>query len=170
MERNKFLSLAGAGALGISFAPVISLARQNQRPEPYKQELTLDFVAAGHTDLTKVKEMLGEYPNLLNCTWDWGGGDFETAIGGAGHMGNIEIAEYLIGQGARTNIFVLTMLGKTELVRPILEEYPSLINAKGPHGLTMLHHAEKGGEKAKELYDYLVSKGLTAKKVDLYKK
>jgi hypothetical protein len=114
--------------------------------------------------------MLGEYPNLLNCTWDWGGGDFETAIGGAGHMGNIEIAEYLIGQGARTNIFVLTMLGKTELVRPILEEYPSLINAKGPHGLTMLHHAEKGGEKAKELYDYLVSKGLTTKKVDLYKK
>lgn len=35
------------------------------------------------------------------------------------------------------------MLGKTELVKPVLEEYPNLISAKGPHGFSLLHHAKK---------------------------
>lgn len=170
MERSKFLVLSGSGILSLMSLPLISASKQNQRPEPYDPAVVKEFVTAGHNNLNKVKELLDEYPNLLNCTWDWGGGDFETAIGGAGHMGDVEIANYLIDQGARTNLFVLTMLGKTELVKPVLEAYPSLINAKGPHGLTMLHHAVKGGENARELADYLQSKGLTTTKVDLYKK
>jgi len=31
--------------------------------------------------------MLSEHPTLLNAEYDWGAGDFELAIGGAGHMG-----------------------------------------------------------------------------------
>ena len=61
------------------------------------------------------KALLAEQPSLLNATWDWGGGDFETGLGGAGHMGNREIAEFLIGQGARLDIFVATMLGRWRL-------------------------------------------------------
>jgi hypothetical protein len=38
--------------------------------------------------------------------------------------------------------------------------YPGYLMARGPHGLTLLHHAQKGGEAAKELYDYFLSKGL----------
>ena len=36
-------------------------------------------------------------------------------IGGAGHMGNREIAEFLIGQGARFDIFVAAMLGRIDV-------------------------------------------------------
>ena len=104
--------------------------------------------------------MFTEMPGLLYATWDWGGGDFETALEGAGHVGNKEIANYLIGLGARTNVYVLTMLGKTELVKAYLEMYPQCLNARGPHGLTLLHHAKKGGDDSKELLDYLQSKGL----------
>ena len=69
--------------------------------------------------------MLEEYPNLIYGPYDWGKGDFEEAIEGAGHLGNKEIAEYLISKGARLNLFVMKMLGKTELVKPILEAYPN---------------------------------------------
>jgi len=53
------------------------------------------------------------------------------------------------------------MLGKTSLVTPILEQYPQLLHAKGPHGFTLLHRAKVGGEDGKELYAYFQSKGLT---------
>jgi hypothetical protein len=104
--------------------------------------------------------MLSSYANLLYCRFDWGNGDFEEAIEGAGHVGNREIANYLIQQGARPNIYVLTMLGETEIVKSILNKYPMLLNGKGPHGFTLLHHAMKGGEPSKELYEYLTEKGL----------
>ena len=80
------------------------------------------------------KALLAEQPSLLNATWDWGGGDFEMGIGGAGHMGNREIAEYLISQGGRFDIFVAAMLGKLEIVRSLLAAWPALLNSKGPHG------------------------------------
>ena len=41
------------------------------------------FVIAGHVNLTAVKAMLVEEPNLINGAIDWGNGDFETALGGA---------------------------------------------------------------------------------------
>ena len=111
--------------------------------------------------------MLNDYPNLIYSSYDWGNGDFEEAIEGAGHKGNKEVANYLIEKGARVNLFVLTMLGKTDLVNPTLEVYPNLIFSKGPHGLTLLHHAEIGGNESKELYNYLLEKGLTEKKISL---
>ncbi len=46
----------------------------------------------------------------------------------------------------------------SNLVKPTLEAYPDLVFAKGPHGFTLLHHAEIG--EAQELYDYLIEKGL----------
>ncbi len=112
--------------------------------------------------------MATETPNLLYATHDWGKGDFETALEGAGHVGNKDIANWLIQQGARTNLFVLTMLGKTDIVKSFLETFPSYINARGPHGLTLLHHAQKGGEGSKELLDYLSGKGLKEAKISLY--
>ena len=130
-------------------------------------EKVKDFVIAGHGDINKVKSMLQELPGLLYATWDWGGGDFETAPEGAGHVGNKEIANFLISSGARTNLFVLTMLGKTEIVKLSLETFPQYINARGPHGFTFLHHAQKGGEESKELLEYFQSKGLKETKSPL---
>ena len=61
--------------------------------------------------------MLSNTPNLLYCRYDWGGGDFESAIEGAGHVGNREVDEYIITQGARSSLPMLSMLGKTNFKR-----------------------------------------------------
>jgi len=145
---------------GLMISP-LSSSSQAQTPEPYKTEIVKEFVIAGHGNLDRVRELLVEYPNLLYCRYDWGNGDFEEALEGAGHVGNREIAKYLIENGARPNIYVLTMLGETTIVKSILEKFPVLLNGKGPHGFTLLHHAMKGGEASKELYEYFQEKGLT---------
>jgi hypothetical protein len=143
---------------GIASNAVGNYRANHSKADPLPSEKVKEFVGAGHNDLVKVKKLLEEFPGLLYATWDWGGGDFETALEGAGHVGTKDVANYLIGQGARTNLFVLTMLGKTQLVKAWLETYPDYLNAKGPHGYTLLHHAQRGGEDAKELLDYLQSK------------
>jgi hypothetical protein len=159
MNRKQFLQNFSVGAGGLLLAPSV-LTGQTERPAPLPPEKVKDFVGAGHNDLGKVKSLLAEFPGLLFATWDWGGGDFETALEGAGHVGTKDVANYLIAQGARTNLFVLTMLGKTQIVKAYLETYPEYLHAKGPHGFTLLHHAQRGGDDAKELLDYLQSKGL----------
>ena len=161
MNRKKFIKNSLSTTLGISIIPSISLASVNQNP--IKINLVKEFVIAGHKDLNKVKEMLYDYPGLIHCRFDWGNGDYEEAIEGAGHQGNKAIANYLIEQGARVNLFVLTMLGKSELVKPILEEYPSLLNASGAHGFSLLHHAKIGESDA--MIQYLTEKGLTETKI-----
>ena len=130
-----------------------------KRPDPLAPVVVQDFVRKAHTDLSGTKTLLAEQPTLLNATWDWGGGDFETGLGGAGHMGNRDIAEFLIGQGARLDIFVATMLGKIEIVRALVTSWPALLQSKGPHGITLLRHARAGGEAAKETEEYLRSLG-----------
>jgi hypothetical protein len=112
-------------------------------------------VIARHNDLDKLDKMMSYKPEFMYTRYHWGHGDFEAAIEGAGHVGNREIAEYLIDRGARVTLHVLAMLGKGELVIPVLLEYPSLVNASGPHGFTLLHHAKMGGEKSKGIYQYL---------------
>jgi hypothetical protein len=69
-----------------------------------------------------VKELLEQYPNLIYSRYDWGNGDFEEAIEGAGHVGNKEIAQWLIEKGARPNLFVMTMLGETAIVKSVIEK------------------------------------------------
>ncbi|QYK52382.1 MAG: hypothetical protein KF824_08945 [Fimbriimonadaceae bacterium] len=127
---------------------------QDLKP-PLPDELVKEFVGAAHGKLDKTKELLAENPTLLNATWDWKNGDFETALGGAGHMGRRDIAEFLIKSGARTDLFVETMLGHIDIVKPILARYPEMINCKGPHGISLIRHAEMGGEMAKETFDFL---------------
>ena len=167
MNRKTFLQNFSVGAGGLLLMPSAIIAQANPKPDPLPAEKVKEFVGAGHNDLVKVKKLLEEFPGLLYATWDWGGGDFETALEGAGHVGTKDVANYLIGQGARTNLFVLTMLGKTQIVKAYLDTYPEYLNAKGPHGYTLLHHAQRGGDDAKELMDYLQSKGLKETRVKL---
>jgi hypothetical protein len=165
MNRKNFLQQVAIGTGSIIAVPYL-LSGQTTPPkippkgDPLPAEKVKEFVGAGHNNLDKVKSLLVEFPTLLYATWDWGAGDFETGLEGAGHMGNKAIANYLIGQGARTNLFVLTMLGKTQIVKAYLDVYPEYLNARGPHGFTLLHHAQKGGNDANELMEYLQSKGL----------
>ncbi len=114
-----------------------------------------DFVVAAHMDLDLVRHLLGREPGLANATMDWGGGDWETAIGAASHMGRADIVELLMAHGARPDIFCAAMLGKLEVVKGILEMEPGLIDAKGPHGFGLHFHATVGGHFAKAVLDYL---------------
>lgn len=116
-----------------------------------------EFVGKSHGNLDRVKEMLTQEPALVNATWDWGGGDFETAIGAAAHMGRKDIANYLLEHGARLDIFAAAMLGKLEIVKAALMAYPDAIDIPGPHGIPLIVHAEAGGKEAKAVLDYLKS-------------
>ena len=126
-----------------------------QTKEPIKPELVKEFVAKAHGDLNRVKELLEQEPQLLNACWDWGNGDFETAMGAAGHTGHADIAELLLSKGARMDLFAAAMLGKIDIVRSTLLAYPLLKSSKGPHGLTLLHHARQSGEASRSVLDYL---------------
>jgi hypothetical protein len=119
--------------------------------------LVQDFVIFGHSELGMVKELLAKEPAVLNATMDWGGGDWETALGGASHMGRRDIAEFLIEQGARVDLFAAAMLGQLEVVKTLLALQPKLIDAKGPHGFSLHWHAKVGGQSAAATLDYLQS-------------
>lgn len=171
MNRKDFLTTVASFAGVSTFGSVRTLAalapppaqEKQPKPPPLSPESVREFVGAGHGNLEKVQELLKTTPGLLNATWDWGGGDFETAIGGAGHMGRRDIAEYLISQGARMDIFVAAMLGKLDVVKALLTAYPSLAQSKGPHGITLLTHAQKGGAAAEPVLEFLRSQGVSGK-------
>jgi hypothetical protein len=116
-----------------------------------------EFVSKSHGDLERVKELLVQEPGLINAAWDWGGGDWETGLGAAAHMGRSDIANYLLENGARLDLFAATMLGKLEIVRAALEAYPEAINIPGPHGIPLITHAQAGGNDAIQVYEYLKS-------------
>jgi len=162
MNRKKFILGAASGAAGMLLFNGATQAQTTPQtsPDPYPQDLVKEFVIAGHGNIDKVQTMMKDHPNLIYSKFDWGNGDFEAAIEGAGHVGNKDIANLLLDAGSRVTLFVLTMLGRTELVKPILEAYPKLIFANGPHGFTLLHHAKVGGADGQALYDYLQTKGL----------
>ena len=113
------------------------------------------FVIAGHFNLAAVKKMLGDDPTLINGAIDWGNGDFETALGGASHMGRRDIAEFLLEHNARMDIFAATMLGKIDVVKAAVAAYPNIVHVPGPHKIPLLAHAEKGGPEAVAVLEFL---------------
>jgi hypothetical protein len=174
VSRRKFLASAGAA---IGAALPISLLAQNsgpaatpsppipERPPPLSSDLVKAFVVAGHGDLPKVKELLAATPGLINACWDWGGGDFETALGGAAHMGRRDIAEFLLSANARLDVFAAAMLGQLEVVNAACTAFPNTPFVAGPHGIPLIAHAKKGGASAVAVVAYLESLPSPAGKV-----
>jgi hypothetical protein len=119
--------------------------------------LVQEFVGNTHGDLDRVKELLAQEPALINACWDWGGGDFETALGVAAHMGRRDIADFLLENGARLDLFAATMLGKLEIVKAALAAFPESIRTPGPHGIPLVAHARAGGEESREVLEFLES-------------
>jgi hypothetical protein len=124
-------------------------------PPALEASFVQQLVGAAHGDLDCVKEMLGAHPQLANACWDWGGGDFETGLGAAAHMGRRDIAELLLTHGARMDIFAAAMLGNLEVVKAIIEAQPEAATALGPHGIPLMQHAIKGGEGSEAVVKYL---------------
>ena len=132
-------------------------------------EMVAEVVGASHFNLDKVKELVNFRPELARATWDWGFGDWETAIGAASHVGRRDIATFLMDNGARPDIFTYAMLGAHDAVKSMIETTPGIQAVGGPHGISLLQHAKNGAraeglsdrqkEEAKKLIDYLESLG-----------
>ena len=123
--------------------------------EAIQPDLVRTFVANAHGDLDVVKELLEREPMLVNAAWDWGGGDWETGLGAAAHMGRRDIALYLLGKGARMDVFAAAMLGELEIVQVMLKAFPEARDLRGPHGIPLLNHAKAGGQEAAAVVEWL---------------
>jgi hypothetical protein len=119
--------------------------------------LVREFVANAHGDLEAVRTTLAGEPAFANASWDWGGGDWETGLGAAAHMGRRDIAELLLAHGARLDVFAAAMLGEAEVVRAVFAAQPEARNSLGPHGIPLRAHAEAGGEPARSVLELLDS-------------
>jgi hypothetical protein len=180
ITRRQFTALAAglaAGATGVAMSaddpkpteaaferdyPAPTFQPAWKRPQINRQ-LVQDFVIFAHSEPDMTKKLLDKEPMLVNAVIDWGGGDWESGLGGAAHMGRRDIVELLLANGARIDIFAAAMMGQLEAVRAFLTLEPKLIDARGPHGFTLHFHAQVGGEESAKVLDYLQS----VKKVEL---
>lgn len=72
---------------GVAGADAVWPEFPRQRPERVQE-----MVGVCHRDLERVRELLDQQPALANAAWDWGFGDWETALGAAAHTGRRNIA------------------------------------------------------------------------------
>lgn len=127
-------------------------------PESFPSQdprLVSEMVGASHARTERVRALLAEAPQLANATWDWGFGDWESALGAASHVGHREIATMLIAHGARPDIFAWAMLGNLDAVKACVSGQSGIERMRGPHGLTLMHHARAGGDEAASVVEFL---------------
>jgi len=134
----------------------------DEKLPPIDKELVAEFVLKSHGDLGVVKQLVEREPAIVNAAWDWGGGDWETGLGAAAHVGRRDIAEYLLDHGARKDVFAAAMLGEVDVVRAMLDAQPELREARGPHGIPLVAHAEAGGDAARDVLELLQRAAATA--------
>jgi hypothetical protein len=164
ISRSQFLKQTFTSAGVLLFAPAMA----QEKPSAISLEIVKEFVGVCHSKIDRVKEMLENDHLLLHVSYDWGGGDYESGIEAAGHVGNKEIASFLLSKGARYNIYLASMLGHLDVVKQVLSFNPGLLNSKGPHGFTMLHHAQKGGSDSAAVADHLKSVGAKETRMNFY--
>jgi hypothetical protein len=171
--RRQFLGIASIAGIGAIAGPGSAAdpaappaATPAPMPTPIPDEfptqtpaLAREMVGVSHGNLASVNELLSLHPTLANAAWDWGFGDWESALGAASHMGNVDIARALLAHGARPSIFSAAMLGQLAVVRAFVEASPGVQGIPGPHGITLLAHARAGAAAAKPALDYLEALG-----------
>jgi hypothetical protein len=175
--RRTFLSTAGLAGLALGAGPVLGATNPPSSDDPsgaggdgaggrlpahfphQDPDLVRRVVGASHGDLDTVRELVGARPELAKAVWDWGFGDWESALGAAAHTGSREIAELLIAHGARPTLFSAAMLGQLAVVRSFVEASPGIQATPGPHGISLLAHARFGGEAAAPVLAYLEEVG-----------
>jgi hypothetical protein len=126
-----------------------------EKKERIDPALVEEFVRVAHGDFDRVTELLQSHPAIVNAAWDWGGGDWETGLGAAAHMGRRDIALRLLEAGARLDIFAAAMLGYLDVVRAAVASQRGTVNVPGPHGIPLIAHAEVGGEEAEAVLAFL---------------
>jgi hypothetical protein len=131
------------------------------------ETVVAEVVGVSHFDFDRLQVLVNARQELSRATWDWGFGDWESAIGAASHVGRKDIVAYLMSKGARPDIFTFSMLGRYEVVKSMIESTPGVQKIAGPHGISLLQHAKTGlnadstnsNEEAKKLVAFLESLG-----------
>jgi len=147
-------------ALPVAVSPLLGRAAAPENPPAASfpgqdPEVVKEMVVVAHGQMARVKELVARHQTLAKAAYDWGFGDWESAIDAASHVGNREIAEFLLANGARPTIFSAAMLGHLDAVKAYIAASPGIQKIKGPHSITLLRHAMAGGAKAKPVLDYL---------------
>jgi ankyrin repeat protein len=131
-----------------------SQEQQVSEQEPVSQDVVEPFVIAAHGNFAKVQELYEQHPEALNVPW----AKFdETALQASSHMGQREIAHYLLSKGAPLTICAAAMLGMQDEVAAFLKQDASLANARGAHGIPVLFHAAMSGQT--QVAELLLARG-----------
>jgi len=152
----------GSLALPVSAAVTASGPPEASLPSTFPSqppELVHEMVTVSHFSMQRVRELVEARPTLAKAVWDWGFGDWESALGAASHVGNREIADYLILHGARPSLFSAAMLGQLGVVKAFIAAQPGAQKIPGPHSIPLLAHARAGGAAAEPVLRYLESLG-----------
>lgn len=173
-NRRTFLAAASGGCLALPFGlPHVAGAQTSGDETPHASAAFMfppsfpsheagvarEIVGKSHRDLEAVAKLIEARPALAKAVWDWGFGDWESALGAASHVGRRDIAELLIAHGARPDIFTFAMFGELDAVKAIIAASPGIQRTAGPHGITLLAHAKAGGDEAASVVSYLESLG-----------
>ena len=132
--------------------------------ETLPSQLVGEFVIAAHRSLSKVRTMLVHTPALLKVRVVVSGSvvidprlDSESALQAAVHMGNRDIAMFLLDEGEDADLGAASMLGMVRSVEKALRANPALIRSKGAHGIPMLYIIAVGGSV--DVADLFVARG-----------
>jgi len=163
MTRRSLLALLPAAAVGGTgvrqTAPLPPPTAGVQSFPAQDPALVREMVTVAHGNVARVRELVTRRPALARAAWEWGYGDWETALGAASHVGNREIAGLLLANGAHPTIFSAAMLGHLDIVKAFVTAAPGVQRTRGPHGITLLAHAKGGGTAAADVVKYLESLG-----------
>jgi len=110
-----------------------------------------EMVGVSYGNVARVRALLANRPALANATWDWGFGDWETALGAASHVGHREIAAMLLAAGARPTLFSAAMLGQLDVVKAFVAAHPGAAGGFGSparHALARLEQRRCAREGA----------------------
>lgn len=156
VSRRSFLGIIPAAA----FIPRIQTVGESPSSASFPRQdaaVVKEMVGVAHGNVARVKELVSARPALARAAWEWGYGDWETALGAASHVGNKEIAQILLDNGAHPTIFSAAMLGQLDVVQSFVASTPGVQRTRGPHGITLLAHARAGGNA--EMVKYVESLG-----------
>jgi hypothetical protein len=175
LVRSSLFGLIAASVPNIVFAKNIAEEKHrvkssdnlpHERHPAIQWEVASEVVGVSHFNLDRLKELVEARPELAKAEWDWGFGDWESAVGAATHVGRKDIISYLISKGAMPTIFTYAVLGEYEPVKGMIEAYPGIQKNFGPHGISLLQHARIGLQtegtdksRSQKLIDYLQSLG-----------
>ncbi len=117
--------------------------------------LVQEFVAKSHGDLDRVRALIQAHPALVNAAWDWGGGDWETGLGAAAHVGRRDIALFLLDTARASTSSPPPCSAISTWCRRRSRRAPTSIHVAGPHGIPLIAHAKAGGEGAAAVLAFL---------------